>query len=176
MVLHSVASAFLQGFGKLREAMDRCWVGLTLKKQPFFLLLLLLEYWALPREREVGKQSKRKSSLRQKEAEGRIKREKMMDTWAISGNTWCGKEKKKNTSGNFTCVHSKRKRGSLYSPHFSKKSHQNHIPVVSVLNHYTYLNKLRASSCRLGHEVQQYWRGISLVLVRDTVCTVAREM
>lgn len=35
---------------------------------------------------------------------------------------------------------------------------------------------LRASSCRLGHTVQKNFRGMSYVLVKDTVCTVDREM
>lgn len=69
VVLHRLASAFLQGSGQQREAMDRCRVRLTLKKQPFPLLLLLplLDHWALPREKEEGRGSKRqKKKQRQK--------------------------------------------------------------------------------------------------------------
>lgn len=83
VALHSLASAFLQGFGQQREAMDRCRVRLTLKKQLFPLIFLLLrEHWAFPREREgrwKAKRAKRTVSETKTGRERLVNRNKVMD-------------------------------------------------------------------------------------------------
>lgn len=107
----------------------------------------------------------------QEEEESIGDRKKEMDNGVISGNARFDITETQH-SREF-CLLQRDRRGA-YTAQTSL-----HIPALLLLKHewmYIYLSKFESSGGWVGHTVQQYWRGISLLLVRCTVCTLAMEM
>lgn len=170
VVLCILACVLLVGSGQQWEVMTSCGVSFTLRK---LLLLLLMVWWSLPKWWEAKQGGSQwtigRKMLNKHGPTERTTTELFLAVWALKLG------RKIQGSATFTCTLRERERESHIQ---TKTSNQKAFMNLMCFNYSVCknLNMLWSSSSWLGHNDQQYLRGISPVFLRHTVWTLAKEM